>query len=199
MSFLILTCPACGGRYDGPVTDRFVLCEYCGTRFALGKDALKAMGFRDKDDDGIDDRDQSFENTNFELDEGALVEFAEQACKTLLEDLGTERKEFKSTRKVIAGLGLENAGDILLAHDDTLFKTGKDGFAITREGIFCREMGEDESHFISWQKFAHGKRPLLDGSYIRQGALSIGYYTGNDGVKQELLDFFERLWKQSRR
>lgn len=199
MSYLILKCPACGGKYSGPITSRFVVCDYCDTRFALTKDDLKAAGFRDEDGDGIDDRELFDENAAFTFDEGAFLEYAEKACKRLLEDLGSDAKEFKSTRKIVNGLGLRESDDILLIHDDTLFKTGKDGFALTRDGIYCREMGDDAAHFVTWDKFAHGKRPAEDRSYVRQGAMSISYFTGNDGVKEELLAFFDKLWRYARR
>jgi topoisomerase-4 subunit B len=45
-------------------------------------------------------------------------------------------------------------------HDDTLFKSGKNGFAITERGIYCRPMGE-AALFYTWDKFSNLPKPEL--------------------------------------
>lgn len=43
-------------------------------------------------------------------------------------------------------LGIKDSDEVYLGHDDTLFKTGKNGFAITRNGIFSRQIFGSKNH-----------------------------------------------------
>lgn len=44
---------------------------------------------------------------------------------------------------------------LYLAHDDTLFKSGKNGTVLTSRGIYSRDIGET-IHFTDWKTFAEG-------------------------------------------
>jgi len=199
MQMITATCPACLGSFGGRVTSRYITCAYCGTRFALGKDELDAMGFVDADGDGFDDNDVDGFDAELEEDTGSdpMYIFARDACAALLEDV--DASYFSSSNKIVRGLGI-TGGEIYLIHDDTMFKSGKDGFAITSDGIYCREMGEKTAHFVSWEKLASGKALKLDGSYIRQGATSLCYFSDNSDVcEDELFPLFRRLYNHARR
>lgn len=43
-------------------------------------------------------------------------------------------------------LGIKDSDEVYLGHDDTIFKNGKIGFAITNDGIFSREMFGSKHH-----------------------------------------------------
>ena len=61
-------------------------------------------------------------------------------CKEFLENIGEDANQFKYTPKLKKGLELPDDAVVYLAHDDTLFHNGKNGFAITNLGIYCRDM-----------------------------------------------------------
>lgn len=200
MEVVSINCPACGGIYGGRVTNRFIACEYCGTRFALGEKELQALGFRDVDGDGFDDEDYYEDDVLIDEDDGdstPMDDFACDACEAFLDETD-EKSEFKSSPKIERGLGLNSGDEIYLIHDDTLFKSGKNGFAITQSGFYCREMFDSNARFISWETFARGGRPEVSDSYISQDETSIVYFTGNEDVRHELCDLCVRLWQHAK-
>ena len=198
MQTLVINCPACCGAYYGPITSKSITCEYCGTRYALTPDELKAVGFTDVDGDGIDD-DTGWEDVK-EVDTGSdpMPIFAQNACRNFLDAHSAHASSFSSSRKIIAGLGAEG-DEIYLIHDDTLFKSGKNGFAIAQSGIYCREIAEWGTHFVSWEQFAKGKQPVIDDSYIRQGETSVAYFSDTDSLRPDLLELYIKLWKHAKR
>ncbi|MBR3158980.1 MAG: hypothetical protein IKF14_07720 [Atopobiaceae bacterium] len=197
MHMVTTNCPACGGVYGGRVTSRFITCEYCGTRYALSNDELKRIGFTDADGDGYDDDDQLPDKYEEDISTDPLPVFARDVCAEFLDD-HVGGSSFNSSRKILRGLDADGE-EIYLIHDDTMFKTGKNGFAITRSGIYCREMGDKSAHFVSWEKFTQSKCPKLIDSYIRQSGTSICYFTDSEHVRDDLLDLFVRLWRHAQR
>ncbi|MDO4538073.1 MAG: hypothetical protein Q4B54_07915 [Coriobacteriales bacterium] len=198
MQIITANCPACGGVHDGRFTSRFITCEYCGTRFALSKQELDALGFVDKDGDGYDDHDTPA-SAAYEDDASSapMFEFAREACEEFL-DSGVDLDSFKESRKIRAGLGISDS--IYLIHDDTMFKSGKNGFAITESGLYCREMSSSTTQFTSWDAFAKAGAPKLDGSYIRQGRKAICYYTDNSSeLECEIMDLYRKLYAHARK
>lgn len=191
-------CPACGGIYNGRLTSRFITCEYCDTRYALGRKELEALGFVDEDGDGYDDYDScpSDDRRGSQASSVPLPEFAREACEKFLK--GVDNSYFKSTNKILRGLGIEGE-DVYLIHDDTIFGSGKNGFAITQRGLYCRDFGEPTAHFVSWEDFANGERPELDDSNIFQNGTSLCYFTGNKQLRdKKLTSLFNQLFEHAR-
>ena len=199
MQTIAVNCPACGGAYDGRITSRFITCEYCGTRFALSRDELEALGFVDADGDGFDDNDGAFAEANdADVSSAPMPEFAQEACQAFLN--GTDKSRFASSDKIVRGLGINAGDEVFLIHDDTMFKSGKNGFAITRRGMYCREFGEKTARFVSWEDFAKGSKPKLDESYIRQGSVSLCYFTDDNDLRDnELVALYRQLYNHARR
>ena len=197
MQLITANCPACGGSYGGRLTSRFITCEYCGTRFALSDEELSAFGFTDADKDGFDDNDPGRNATRDEDTSSApMYAYAREACEKFLKRV--DQSSFSSSRKIEYGLGIENSDDIYLIHDDTMFKSGKNGFAITREGLYCREFGDRNAHFLSWEDFAEGGWPALSDSYIRQDGTSICYFTDDSELREtKLLKLYEQLYQHA--
>lgn len=80
---------------------------------------------------------------------------------------------------------------LLLAHDDTLFGTGKNGFILTNRGIYTKELME-KMVFISWREFIDGKvdrAPELSNAVLCNGK-KIGYYTN---MPKEIKSFWPEL------
>lgn len=198
MQMVSSNCPACGGIYTGKITNRFVTCDYCGSRFALSEDELRAFGFTDADGDGYDDNDDFSDDDDRDYDSSQpMYAFAEDACREFLDNT-SHASSFEDTRKIRNGLGIESGNDVYLIHDDTLFKSGKNGFAITYGGFYCREFGEGSAKFTSWDDFGRGKKPALEDSYIRQGAKAIAYFTDSESGRNELMDLVQRLYRHAR-
>lgn len=63
---------------------------------------------------------------------------------------------------------------VLLAHDDTWFKSGKDGFVLASTGIYCRDMLE-KPVFTFWQDFVR-----LDLKYTGEAPIKI--YLSDESV-----------------
>ena len=198
MQMFTAKCPACNGVYDGRITSRFVTCEYCGTRFALTKDELDALGFVDADGDGFDDNDvPTAASADMDESSATMPEFAREACQAFLN--GTDKSRFTSSDKILRGLDIKAGDDVYLIHDDTMFKSGKNGFAITRDGMYCREFGDRTAHFVSWEDLANGAKPELDEySYIRQNGISLCYFSDDDDLLEgKIIKLYQRLYNHA--
>lgn len=53
---------------------------------------------------------------------------------------------------VSKGLNIPEGAEIYVHHDDTLLESGKNGFAITDQGFYCRELGK-QPVFTAWRTF----------------------------------------------
>ena len=197
MQMFSTNCPACGGSYGGRVTSRFLVCEYCGTRFALTDEECAAFGIgAQTNDEPVPDDTDDWED---EGSDESMSEFAQAACEDFLNDRDVDEDDFESSRKIVNGLDVEG-DEIYLIHDDTLFKSGKNGFAITDAGIYCRDWGDPRATFTSWEDFADGDEPELDGSNIRQGDACLCYFTSDSKLLgREIFDLYIRLYQHARR
>jgi hypothetical protein len=201
MRVVTLNCPACGGEYGGRISSRFITCEYCGTRFGLGKDELEALGFVDVDGDGFDDSHPLPSLAAEDVSDDPMDVFANNACTQFLRKHAGDRDCFKPSRKILAGLGIDGEA-VYLIHDDTMFKSGKNGFAVTASGVYCREMGDKQAHFVSWGDLALGTEPQKDEdghSYVRQDGISLCYFSDNDRCFVGLYTLFVRLWVHAKK
>ena len=186
MKLLNITCPSCGASVTDRVNSKRVTCAYCGSIFLVdgeGDDSLL-----DAAEEALQDEAPS---------DLSMPAYAAQVCEDFL--AGTDQASFKDTPKVRAGLKIKDGDSVLLIHDDTLFKSGKNGFAITRRGIYCRGMYE-EADFLDWATFAKLDEPAeQSGGYISCGQRNVGYFTGNDDIQGELLTLFRKLHRHAGR
>ena len=192
MKLISLNCPACGAAYDGPIRSGFLSCEYCGTRFMLDADELEALGVSSgKGLEAADAEELAYEDLQ------PYEEFTREACEEFLKAVDSD--EFKCTSKIVRGLGVDDRKEeIFLIHDDTLLGSGKNGFAITDYGFYCREMGDPEAHFVAWGEFAECEKPYIDDSLIVADGVSLAYYTGNSDVRDELKSLYRKLRKHAK-
>ena len=164
MKSIVVNCPMCGGRYSGNITSRFLTCEYCDSRFALDDEEAEALGLggrHEQEDDDVDyDADEEYAGMD-------LLEIVDAECEDLL--CRVDRDNFETSRKIERGLGIDADEEIYLIHDDTIFKSGKNGFAITSAGLYCREMGDrSEVHvFLDGVGAEHRHAGLAAGHDVR--------------------------------
>lgn len=100
---------------------------------------------------------------------------------------GTEVK-----KRLIDLLKIPEQEEIFLIHDDTMMHSGKNGFAITDHGFYCRKLWE-ETTFISLEDLLSEKiRPeeisiATDASiYIKDPKTSVAYCSGNKELLEDL-------------
>lgn len=194
MQVISINCPSCGAAYHGNFASRYITCDYCGTRFMLSPEEAEQMGFGSSTGEPFAEEEDSF------VDDGSdasMPAFAREEVEKFLRRGDVDEDDFKETQKIVRGLNISN-DDIYLIHDDTLFKSGKNGFAITNEGLYCREMMESTVHFVSWSDFAQGEYPEIDDSYIRVAGTPICYFSGNDDlIEGPLFDMYQRLYNHA--
>lgn len=184
MKFVDMKCPSCGGIIDQNFTGNMVTCEYCGSRFLL--EDVEADAFQDDAAYDAYDVDSSL----------SMAEYAEQACARFLANF--DNGSFEETRKIVRGLDIADGEDIFLIHDDTFMKSGKNGFAITNRGLYCRELGEGAT-FTDWQTFALFSDLILEDSYIKCANKSVCYFTDDSDLQPELLKLYRSLHRHAMR
>lgn len=87
--------------------------------------------------------------------------------------------------------------EIFLAHDDTIFHSGKDGFALCTSGIYCTNIIQEQS-YMSWENFLRTECFAFEESELNavtpDGRAMIGYLnTLDDQAVTMLIRFMERL------
>ena len=182
MKLVDMRCPACGGIIARNSKGKMVTCEYCGSRYMLD----------DEEDEAF--REEVAEDEYEEDSSLSMAEYAEQACADFLASF--DNGSFKETRKIVRGLDVGDGEDIYLIHDDTFMKSGKNGFAITDRGLYCRELAE-EATFTDWHAFARLDDPCLDGSYVRCASKSVCYFTDDSDMMPELLNLYRKLHRHA--
>lgn len=83
--------------------------------------------------------------------------------------------------------------DVYLGHDDTLFKSGKNGFAITEYGIYCREMFGSYTNYVSFEELGNVENIYINGSEIYADGQIIAYITASSDEKEDLKKLFEDI------
>ena len=63
-----------------------------------------------------------------------------------------------------------------------MFKSGKNGFAITQQEPYCRDMGDADTTLTNWDDLAHCKRLKLDGCHIRHEDKLVCYFADNSDM-----------------
>lgn len=184
MQLFDLKCPGCGAVIDQRITSRIVTCQYCGSRFALDGDEAEA--FIENDDDYSDGEERGSSSS--------MASYAAEVCEEFLENFDNGDR-FKSSSKILDGLGVGDE-EVYLIHDDTLFKSGKNGFAITEDGLYVRDLGED-ALFYDWATLAELDEPEADNGYIKCGDDVICYFTCDNNVMPALQRLYRKLQKHA--
>ena len=185
MQLLELKCPGCCAVIDQRITSRVVTCEYCGSRFAL--EGAEAEAFIESIDDVYEEEEE------YEVP-ASMAGFAADACEEFLENFDSGDR-FQSSSKILAGLGVGDE-DVYLIHDDTLFKSGKNGFAISEDGLYVRDLGE-QALFYDWDTFASLDEPEADNGYIKCGDDIVCYFTCDSDVLSALKKLYKKLYKHA--
>ena len=96
------------------------------------------------------------ENHVSDTDNVEVSEYAteiEKCCKEFLEEVGSSANSFVVSDKLRRGLGIRTEERGLIGYDFTILGSGKNGFAITERGLYCREM-MSSAYFMSFKDFS---------------------------------------------
>ncbi len=122
-------------------------------------------------------------------DQAATEQRAEDLCRQFLLDIGSEIAEcFQFSPKLKKGLQIPDDVEVYLAHDDTMFSSGKNGFAITDKGIYCK-VQSDPIVYTSFEEL--GKIKKLDWDDPKSHSVILGdgkplvYYTDGEEEAEE--------------
>ena len=187
MQLMNMICPSCGASLSNRLGGRVVTCEYCGSKILMEGENV---------DEFLEDVAETVEDD--ELAGLSMPRFAERVCRDFLENTD-HPKCFKDTPKVRSGLEIGDADTVYLIHDDTMLNTGKNGFAITNRGVYCRSFGEGPD-FMDWKTFAGLEAPVEKDSYIVCGKRNVCYFTDSASVRSDdLVPLYQRLHRQAKR
>lgn len=93
-----------------------------------------------------------------------------------------------------ATLGIPAGEVVYLCHDDSWFKRGKNGFALSERGIYTKPMGGDVV-FMTWKQFANGKLTWEEKKLWECQLAGVSVYccTSGDQEQKTLLAFYQDL------
>lgn len=100
-------------------------------------DEIFGTNYKDTDPDDDTDSDDDAEKSGKDSDISELLDAIEMDCENF--ELAYDGEiNLDITNKLIKTLGIYFKDDVYLAHDDSLFHNGSTGFAITKDGIYCK-------------------------------------------------------------
>lgn len=102
--------------------------------------------------------------------------------------------DFSTSNALITGLNID-AKEIYLAHDDTLFKSGKNGFAITSSGVYCRDMMESKAVHTTFDELRSAKQIYRKSDYTYADKKLLSYFSGKKTTKEDIKDLFQAIWE----
>ena len=185
MKLIDMRCPACGGVVERRISNRLVECEYCESRFVIDDDESASFA---------DDIANAYSDTATSA--LSMSDYAERVCEDFLDH--NDSGYFRNAPKILRGLEIPPGENVFLIHDDTFMSSGKNGFAITERGLYCRDLGE-KAIFVDWETFARLGEPRLNDSHITSDRRYICYFTDNAQVLPDLLDLYTKLYRHAKR
>ena len=107
-----------------------------------------------------------------------------------------ENKGIDTGRKdnIINILKIPSGDTIYLIHDDSWFKRGKNGFAVTDRGVYVKDIGE-AADFVPWEEFRKCKNIESKSCYVTADGRKIAYITGGDRLRSQVERFFITIYK----
>ena len=107
-----------------------------------------------------------------------------------------ENKGIDTGRKdnIINTLKIPSGDTIYLIHDDSWFKRGKNGFAVTDRGVYVKDIGE-AADFVPWEEFRKCKNIESKSCYVTADGRKIAYITGGDRLRSQVERLFITIYK----
>lgn len=131
------------------------------------------------------------ETTDANIDNSIAQKTVEELCEDFLSC--HDKTIFMIPDKMIPCFGIPNGEKIYIAHDDTLLKTGKNGFIITERGIYCRGMSDKQTYFTSYTNLAKVATIIIKMGEILADDNKVAYYSGSNIDRQDLLNLLKNI------
>ena len=108
---------------------------------------------------------------------------------------GVETVSFSQTDTALHDLSVSvsSGSTVILLHMNAPQGYPRCGFALTDEGIYCRDLRENAAHFVDWQHLGSLGTPVLDGPAVHAGDVALACYVGNATVRSQLLELMIQL------
>ena len=136
--------------------------------------------------------------TSYIIQEEKKIEITPEDKEKRIKDICAEfikchgSEEFKITEKLIKEFKIPFGEKIYLAHDDTLRHTGKNGFVITENGIYGREIFDPTATFTSFSKMYNDVSNIVwydkAHSVIKYKGKVLTYYSRPGKAKEEIMN-----------
>ncbi len=140
--------------------------------------------------------DVSVNNNKNEIP-GGFIEQIKKLCEFHISRFGDGN--YKATPVLLNGLNVDADAKVYLAHDDTIKKNGKNGFAITDKGIFCRQIF-GKPVFTSYDALARADKITYDrgktGTYA--GEVPLTLFTDAKSERSAIVELIEAIHKNCR-
>ena len=137
---------------------------------------------------GSGDTEEGFDSVGIITDE--TYDAIKTACEVFV--MTHDGAKYDASYKLKENLGILYE-DVYLGHDDTIFKNGKNGFAITRYGVYCRELMASYTNFVTYEELAEADHIYIRDSYIYADDNMIAYITGSKDDKEDLESLFKQI------
>lgn len=200
-----MKCPYCGAEV---VSRRCIYCDSDLLDF-IRKNGLDLADFAEPESVKVPDEEMK-EKKEVRSPEEVLADIR-SLCLDLLNKYPDTFCAYDKNGTIIGGTAVKKrliellkipAGEeIFLIHDDTMMHSGKNGFAITDHGFYCRKLWENTT-FVSYEELPGEEiRPeeitIMDDAsiYIRDPKTTVAYCSGNKQLSKELKNLILNIFQ----
>ncbi len=155
------------------------------------KDGLTLIG--DISQDIIDDLQSIEDTTDKNIEDTtdiSIYDIIKSECKSHI--MLYDEYNYEVSYKLRKRLGILNK-KVYLGHDDSILKNGKYGFAITEEGIYCREFMSWDTNYVTFEELSRAKSIYINEYTIYADYKQIAYFYGSSLEREDLKKLFEKI------
>lgn len=197
----VTTCPECEKEicFGKATLDKGEMtCPYCGEIICFDEDE----DYEDSEDD--DDNDEQGKGLNRDIENpditpplsrtnesSNVVEQIYILCKQFLST--HDQRNYRVEQNLLIGLNINTQEIVFLGHDDTMLRSGKNGFAITSAGIHCCDMFSNPV-FTSYADLSKASSIYKKSTYIYADQLLLAYVGINRQDIPDLLVLFQSIY-----
>lgn len=133
------------------------------------------------------------DNTGYEAEKSheCALNMIRNICHTFA--MGHDESAFDITYNMKMAMGILSDEEVFLSHDDSWFKSARNGFMITSRGIYCRPLLTSQVCFTGFEALALMNPPQLMHSTIYADGIPVAYYTASDEDQKDLLELISDI------
>lgn len=197
----VTICPECEKEicFGKSILDKGELtCPYCGEIICFDE----YEDYEDSEDD--DDNGEHEKGLNTDIEKLDIMSPSSQTCEKsdVIEQIHILCKRFLSShdlhnyrveQNLLIGLNINAQETVFLGHDDTMLRSGKNGFVITSTGIYCCDMFS-KPIFTSYTNLAKASSIYKKSTYIYADQRLLAYAGINRQDIPDLLVLFQGIY-----